>query len=226
MVTLKRLTGTNCFSEASDAPRVIVRPLALVAGDDLVLTEVGIRNAIAAFPDRAMNIASVCAWLEAAAADQLAAADGTPTWRVVFIDALSNVLTGVAGYRDGRIPSQVTDSGGRSRINGIDLGSNFGLLLSTSTLHFNGTTLSIVPADTPHRLVPQRDAGYGAAHVVAETVTLALDGATVGLVGVRGHAGAIAGDAITSDLDTYHDLGLVSSFVELIKTTPPIGVTE
>lgn len=225
MVTLKRLAGTSCFSEALGAPRVVVRPLGPVAGDDFAPTETSIRDAIVAFPQRAADVARVCAWLDGEAAAQLAADDGAPTKRVVFIDILLNVVTSIAGYRDGRIPALVPESGGQSRINGVDLGDHFGLLLSTATLRFDGTVLSVVPTDTPHRLVRRRDAGYGAAHVIADTITIALDGVTVGLVRALGRAGAIDGGEIASDLGTYHDLGLVSSFVELIRTQSPFGDT-
>ncbi|WP_264045753.1 hypothetical protein [Methylobacterium flocculans] len=224
MVTLTRLPGTKCFSKVSGEARVIVRPRGEVPGDDFIPTQDTIREAIVAFPHRLADAAEVCTWLENEAEAQRQAAPDAPTRRVVFLDRLMNVVAVIVGSRRGEIPAVLND-GGQSRANGVDLGDQFGLLLSEAELRFDGTSLSVEPSESPHRLVRWRQAPSSADHLATDAVTLALDGDMLGLVMARGRAGPHENGKVTSDLTTYHDLGLVSSFVELIKTSGPFGDT-
>ncbi|MBX9908181.1 MAG: hypothetical protein K2Z25_05650 [Beijerinckiaceae bacterium] len=217
MVTLTLVPGTSCYAETDPAPRLVVRPLAPPAGRELTLSEAGLRGSVIAFPHPAAPLSESCAWLDAEAVRQMAAGEAVAAIRIVFLTQSAFPLATVLGHRDGT----VLGKGGSA----IPLGSQFGVLFEPATMGFDGERLLLDPATpttAPHRLLRHLTLGATGPHASIRTLAIPLWGDRTGRLIAGGLLARTVEGQIGSSLQLYHDLGMVSRFVDVVTVKNPL----
>lgn len=217
MVTLTLIPGTSCYAEADLAPRLVLHPLGPATGPTLPLSEAGLRASVVAFPHPAAPLAATCAWLDAEADRQMAAGDAAASIRIVYLTQSAVPFATVLGHRDGSI---LRKSGCA-----IPLGAQFGVLFEPATLGFDGGRLILDPAmpmTAPHRLLRHLTLGATGPHASIRSLAIPLRGDKTGRLMAGGLLARTVAGKIGSSLQLYHDLGLVSRFVDVVTVKTPL----